>query len=72
MILRNCKITIQEKKYDGLKIYMLKFILKRKKDKSVDSLSPSPLSSPREDRTRRQPSASPKEGPHQKLTMLTP
>ena len=39
MILRNCKITIQEKKYDGLKIYMFKFILKRKKDQSADSLS---------------------------------
>ena len=43
MILRNCKIKIQEKKYDGLKIYMLKFILKRKKDQSADSLSPSPF-----------------------------
>lgn len=70
MILRNCKIKIQEKKYDGLKIYMFKFILKRKKDQSADSLSPSPSFLPREDR-RRQPSASQKEGPHQKLTMLT-
>ena len=43
MILRNCKINIQEKKYDGLKICMLTFILKRKKDQSADSLSPSPF-----------------------------
>ena len=39
MILRNCKNKIQENKYDGLKIYMLKFIWKRKKDQSADSLS---------------------------------
>ena len=60
MIFRNSKIKIQEKKYDALKIYVLKFILKRKKDKSADSLSPSPLSSPCEHRTRRQPSESQK------------